>query len=171
MFPSLPFLLCVVLLLKLDFVMLLDLLLSSNAFIEINRIYIHCINMIYFFIVLVWVLLQVVDGSISSTSADLCEVVDLSVLCALPFTGQASSGQMAGSTISATLFCRHFSMCLWFVSVPLLLFLLHQHPMFHLDWWLSWNGIFGFPVFLHRLILAHVLHLNLLLLWWVLYFH
>ena len=48
--------------------------------------------MIYFFKVLLWLLFQVMDGSISPTSADLPEVVDLTALHALLSIGQASSG-------------------------------------------------------------------------------
>ena len=65
--------------------------------------------MIYFLMVLVWFLFQVMHGSNSFTSADLSQVVDLSTLHALFTTGQASSGLMV-LTIS------HI------VSVPPLLF-------------------------------------------------
>ena len=79
--------------------------------IEKNRIYIHPINMIYFFTVLVWFLFQVMDSSISSTSADLPEVVDLDTLPILLSIGRESFGCMDGTTISATLLHRHFGMC------------------------------------------------------------
>ena len=94
--------------------------------IELNRIYIHLINMINFFRMLVCLLLQGVDGSIASVSLDLSEVVSLSALCTLLTIGHTSSGWVALTTISAALVHRDFGICLWcfshIVSVPLLLF-------------------------------------------------
>ena len=107
-------LLYMVLLLKLDFMMSLDLLLLPVFVTEINRIYIHHINMIYFLMVLVWFLFQVMDSAISSAFADLPEVIDLKTLHALLSIGQASSWRMAGITIST---CGHFGKCLWFFFI------------------------------------------------------
>ena len=139
---------------------------------EINRIYIHHINMIYFFMVLVWFLFQVVDGSISSASADLFEVVHLYALCALLVIDQASSDQIVWTTISSTPVHGHSGTCLCFfllLSFLLLLFLFCWNLLFHLDCWLSQIELFGLQLLLPRLILAHSLHLNLPKFWWVLY--
>ena len=61
---------------------------------EINKIYIHHMNMIYFFMVLVWFLYKAVDGSISHMSADLPEVVNFFTLYTFSI-GFAGSGQTA----------------------------------------------------------------------------
>ena len=63
--------------------------------VEENRIYFHCINMIYFFMVLVWFLCQVMDVSISPDSADLSEVAGVSALFAFLCHRLASYGWMA----------------------------------------------------------------------------
>ena len=75
--------------------------------IENNRNYIHCVNMV-FFMVLVWFLFQVMDGSISPASADLSKVFDLATLCTPLPIGQALSRWMAGFTITATLASQAF---------------------------------------------------------------
>ena len=71
--------------------------------IKLNRIYIHSVNIIFFFLLLVWFLFEVADHSTSYTSADLSKVVDLATLCTFLTIGQALSGWMAGATIAATL--------------------------------------------------------------------
>ena len=50
------------------------------------------------------------DGSISSTSADLSKVVDLATLYTILPIGKALSGWMAGNAITVTLLFRHFGM-------------------------------------------------------------
>ena len=165
-FPSLLCLVYMVLLLKLDLMMFLDFLLLLNIFIEMNRIYIHFINMIYFFMVLVWFLFQIMNSSISSTSADFSEVVDLSALCTLLSHGLGifwadglnhnicSSGLWAFGML---LFLFSYCLC------PSFTVFICKSLLIHLGWWLSWIGLFGLP-----LGLAHLLHLDFPWFWWVL---
>ena len=90
--------------------------------IQINGICIHCVSII-FLLVLVCLLVSAVHLFISPTSADLYVVVDLPAHCALLSNGQASSGQMAGTTISAFLFHRDSSLCSWLYLSHLCTFL------------------------------------------------
>ena len=60
--------------------------------IEIKRTPIDHKYVIYFFMVFIWFLFQVMDGSIFPTSEDLPKVVDLATLCTLLSIGWASSG-------------------------------------------------------------------------------
>ena len=71
--------------------MFLDLLLLSNACYWNKQNFFYHINIIYFFMVLIWFLFQVVDGAISPNPAELAGVVDLAALWALLSIGQASS--------------------------------------------------------------------------------
>ena len=66
-----------------------------------------------FFMVLVWFMFSVMDGSVSPTSADISKVIDLAALDTLLPISQALSGWMVGTIVTATLLCGHFGMCLW----------------------------------------------------------
>ena len=112
--------------------------------------------MIFFFMVLVWFLFLVMNGSISPTSADLSKVVNLATLHTLLPNGWALSGWMAGNTITAPLLHRHFGMyfsdC---VSVILLLSVSCQTPLFCLDWLILQTGFFGLPLYICQSMSAH----------------
>ena len=90
--------------------------------------------MLYFFMVLLWFLFQVMDSSISLPSADLSGVVDLTALHTLLSIGRASSRQMAGTTISATVGVVA-CVCGFFLILALSPFTISfcQNLVFHLD--------------------------------------
>ena len=141
--------------------------------IEINRIYIHHINDLLFHSVG----LILVPGHGWFYFSHFCRPPwsgwSCHTLCTSFFRPWllVSAGQMAWATICVDLVYRHFGICLWFFSYHLhlpLVFSFCQNLLFHLDWWLTWIGLFRLPLFLPKLMIAHLLHLNLPWLWWVL---
>ena len=66
----------------------------------------------FFYTVLVWFLLYVMNSCISPASAYLSEVIDLVTVHTLLPIGQPMSWWMAGTTITTAFLCRCSEMCL-----------------------------------------------------------
>ena len=102
------------------------------------------------FLVLACFLFYIMYLPVSYTFVYLSKLVDLAIFCKFLTIGWASSGWMAGTTITAALLCRCFGMCLWF-SVSLSLFPSHclylikvfcVVRLFVIEGW-----VFGLPLF------------------------
>ena len=91
----------------------LDVLFLLNVCYKMNRIYIHHLNMMSYFLYWsgscskLWDALLLMLQQISLKWLILPHSAHLAV-------GHASSGWMAGTTVTTTLLCRHFGMCLQF---------------------------------------------------------
>ena len=75
-----------------------------------NRIYIHFVNMVFFFVVLVWSWM-VLFLPLLQTSLKWLTLPHFTPI------GQTLSGWIAGTTITATLLHGHVDTCLWFLQI------------------------------------------------------